>query len=77
MKAKKIKYSEGEIDIGEVREQHEAGMIHVCATCGAELIVAFTEEEAAKHKTGRGIFCPNDLGHVNVWFMGKRKNLNF
>jgi hypothetical protein len=67
-----IVYNEGEISIGDVKRQHLAGAIHVCGHCGTELVVAFTNEEAALHKMGRGIFCPKDLKHVNVMALGPR-----
>ena len=74
---KKLIYREGETPLGELKKQHEDGVVHICPECEAELIVALSEEEIEKHGMGKGIFCPNDLKHINVRIMGRRKYISF
>ena len=70
-------YREGKIALGQLSKQHDEGVKHICAVCGVELIVAFNEKEAQKYGKGQGIFCPNDLKHVNVMILPQRNNLSF
>jgi len=73
----RVIYREGKIPLGQISKQHDEGVKHICAVCGAELIVIFNEEEAKKHGVGQGIFCPNDRKHVNVMVLPQRNNLSF
>ena len=74
---KQIIYKEDEIPLGDLIEQHEDGAKHLCGICGAELIVALSDEEIKKYKKGKGVFCPNDLKHVNVSIMARRRPGSF
>jgi hypothetical protein len=73
----KIFYREGEIPLGEVKRLHKEGVIFVCGICGSELIVAFDDDESRDSNFGAGVFCPNDLKHVNVRVMGRRSKMAF
>jgi predicted RNA-binding Zn-ribbon protein involved in translation (DUF1610 family) len=70
-------YREGEIPLGQVKKGHEQGSIYICPICGSELIVAFSEDEVANSKYGKGIFCPVDLAHIHVRVMARRSKLSF
>lgn len=72
----KVVYREGRIWLADVKRAHEQGVVHTCSHCGAVFTIAFSDEEIAKDNGAKGIFCPNDLRHVNVRISPRRTTLS-
>jgi|GEM_PF-3438894 len=67
-----IKIGKEFINANELFKLHHQGATFVCGLCNTNLISAFTREDAFKQGIAPGLFCPNNINHVNIHFNLRR-----
>ena len=47
-------------------DRYRRGEIAVCPSCGSDLVVALSWDDANKHSGHPGVFCSNDSKHFQI-----------
>jgi hypothetical protein len=55
-------------DVDVLCKRHRAGDIPLCPRCAAELLIAYTWDEANRHSIHPGVCCPKDDRHFQILF---------
>ena len=56
------------ISANNLFKHYREGAKFLCAKCNTELVTAFTKQEAGALGIAAGVYCKNNINHVNIHF---------